>query len=479
MTEPVFCPALLIAAPASGQGKTTVVAAIARYHQRLGRKVRIFKTGPDFIDPMIHEHASGEPVYQLDLWMVGEEQSKQLLFEAALEADLILIEGVMGLFDGDPSSADLAIRFGVPVAAVIDASAMAQTFGALAHGLENYCADLSFAGVIANRVASEGHGKMLEDSLSDPKQWLGGLPRSEEITLPERHLGLYQATDISDLEKRINAAADLIASTNLSELPSAVSFSPCGEGLSTNKHLAGKYLSGSSLTGTSLTGKCIAIAKDAAFSFVYRANLNLLEAMGADLVFFSPLEDTALPEADSLYLPGGYPELYLDQLSANKALHKAIQQHYEEGKPIVAECGGMLYLLESLADKENHRAEMVGIIPASASMQQRLGGLGLQGASLPEGDLRGHTFHYSAFDSALGDSVLGGSAQDGSASGDSVPEFECIAQRHPYDKPGEGIIRSRGMLASYIHWYFPSNPKAAAKLFLKPEAGDVTFGEKK
>ncbi len=437
----VSCPALLIAAPASGQGKTTVVAAIARYHQRLGRKVRVFKTGPDFIDPMIHERASGAPVYQLDLWMVGEEQSKQLLFEAAQEADLILIEGVMGLFDGDPSSADLAIRFGVPVAAVIDASAMAQTFGALAHGLENYCADLSFTGVIANRVASEGHGRMLEDSLSDSQQWLGGLPRSEEITLPERHLGLYQAADISDLEKRINAAADLIASTNLSELPPAVSFSPCREGLSTNKYVAGNYLA----------GKCIAVAKDAAFSFVYRANLNLLKALGADLVFFSPLDDAELPEADSLYLPGGYPELYLDQLSANKALHKAIQQHYEGGKPVVAECGGMLYLLESLADKENHRSEMVGIIPASASMQQRLGGLGLQGASLPEGELRGHTFHYSTFDSAPGD---------------SAPEFECMAQRHLYDKPGEGIIRSKGLLASYVHWYLPSNPEAAAKLFL-------------
>lgn len=435
MSHPVDCPALLIAAPASGQGKTTVVAAMARYHQRLGRKVRVFKTGPDFIDPMIHERASGAPVYQLDLWMVGEEQSKQLLFEAAQEADLILIEGVMGLFDGDPSSADLAIRFGVPVAAVIDSSAMAQTFGALAHGLENYCADLEFSGVVANRVASEGHGKMLEASLSDLKQWLGGLPRSEEVTLPERHLGLYQAADIDDLEQRLNAAADLIATTKLSELPTAVSFASC------NKEVPLK----------TLDGQRIAVAGDAAFSFVYRANLDLLGAMGAELVFFSPLEDTELPVADSLYIPGGYPELYLDQLSANKTLHKAIQQHYEWGKPIVAECGGMLYLLESLADKENHRSEMVGIIPASASMQQRLGGLGLQGASLPEGELRGHTFHYSTFDSALGD---------------SAPEFECMTQHHPYEKPGEGIIRSKAMLASYVHWYFPSNPEAAAKLFL-------------
>ena len=138
MTKSVSCPALLVSAPASGQGKTTVVAALARYHRNQGRHVRVFKTGPDFIDPMIHEQASGNPVYQLDLWMVGESQSKQLLFEAALEADLILIEGVMGLYDGEPSSADLAVCFGVPVAAVIDASAMAQTFGAIASGLASY-----------------------------------------------------------------------------------------------------------------------------------------------------------------------------------------------------------------------------------------------------------------------------------------------------------------------------------------------------
>lgn len=439
MNDSVHCPALLIAAPASGQGKTTVVAAMARYHQRLGRKVRVFKTGPDFIDPMIHERASGASVYQLDLWMVGEEQSKQLLYQAAQEADLILIEGVMGLFDGEPSSADLAIRFGVPVAAVIDVSAMAQTFGALAHGLANYQTrdqataqeKIEFAGVIANRVASEGHGQMLESSISDPKQWLGQLPRSENISLPERHLGLHQAADIDDLEKRLNMAADLIANTHLSELPPAVSFEHCINETPT-KNLAGER---------------IAVARDMAFSFVYRANLDFLNAMGAELVFFSPLEDKVLPLADSLYFPGGYPELYLEQLSANKPLHQDIQQHYQSGKPIVAECGGMLYLLESLADREGNMSDMVGIIPASARMQKRLGGLGLQSASLPEGNLRGHTFHYSVFDHS--------------------PEFACQAQHHRYDKPGEGIVRSKGLLAAYVHWYFPSNPEAAAKLFCR------------
>lgn len=431
MTNSVACPALLIAAPASSQGKSTVVAALARYHQRLGRKVRVFKTGPDFIDPMIHERASGAPVYQLDLWMVGEAQSKQLLFEAAQDADLILIEGVMGLFDGNPSSADLAIRFGLPVAAVIDASAMAQTFGALAYGLSHYRADLCFYGVIANRVASEGHGKMLEASVSGGAQWLGQLPRAEDISLPERHLGLFQASDIGDLESRLDAAADLIAAdTRLQALPPLVAFDEAVK----------------DRPPTLLSGLRIGVARDAAFSFVYRANLDLLMAMGAELVYFSPLGDATLPVVDSLYLPGGYPELYLDKLSANRELHQAIQAHYDLGKPIVAECGGMLYLLESLTDINNHSAPMVGVIAASASMQKRLGGLGLQAASLPAGELRGHTFHYSTFD--------------------VPPAFDSMAQCHPYDRQGEGIIRHKGLVAAYIHWYFPSNPAAAAGLFL-------------
>ena len=158
------CSALFIAAPASGQGKTTVTAALARHHRDQGRVVRVFKTGPDFLDPMMLERASGAPVYQLDLWMGGEAHCRQLLYNAAGEADLILIEGVMGLFDGTPSSADLAALFDIPVLAVIDGSAMAQTFGAIAHGLAHYRAGLPFAGVLANRVASESHYQMLADS---------------------------------------------------------------------------------------------------------------------------------------------------------------------------------------------------------------------------------------------------------------------------------------------------------------------------
>lgn len=183
------CPALFISAPASGQGKTTITAGLARYHRRLGRRVRVFKTGPDFLDPMILARASGAPVLSLDLWMVGEAACRTLLAQAAAEADLILIEGVMGLFDGTPSSADLATTFGVPVLAVISAKAMAQTFGAVAFGLAQFRPQVPFYGVLANRVGSARHAQMLEEALSPALRWCGHIAASDEITLPDRHLG--------------------------------------------------------------------------------------------------------------------------------------------------------------------------------------------------------------------------------------------------------------------------------------------------
>ncbi|HBO9959526.1 TPA: cobyrinate a,c-diamide synthase, partial [Pseudomonas aeruginosa] len=218
------CPALLIAAPASGQGKTTVTAALARLHARQGRRVRVFKCGPDFLDPMILARASGAPVYQLDLWMVGEAEARRLLARAAGEADLILIEGVMGLFDGNPSAADLARRFGVPVLGVINGAAMAQTFGALAYGLAHFQPDLPFSGVLGNRVGSQRHSDILRDCLPPGMRWFGGLPRSAEFELPSRHLGLVQAEELADLDVRLDAAADALLASAETDLPEPVTF---------------------------------------------------------------------------------------------------------------------------------------------------------------------------------------------------------------------------------------------------------------
>lgn len=427
----VACPALLISAPASGQGKTTVTAAIAACHRSQGRRVRVFKTGPDFIDPTILEVASGHPVYQLDLWMGGESDCRAMLYKAANEADLILIEGVMGLFDGNPSSADLAKKFGIPILAVIDASAMAQTFAAMACGLSQLDSELPFYGVVANRVGSARHAQMLTERLPKALKFCGALPRSTEISLPERHLGLLQAKELPDIEQRIAEAARLWGELCDTGLPPAVEFSaPLVE----------------SGTDEGLKGVKIAVARDAAFSFLYRANLDCLEALGAELCFFSPLEDMVLPATDSLYLPGGYPELHLQKLAENLAMQDSIRAHHASGKPILAECGGMLYVLQSLTDAEGESAPMLGLMDGHAVMQKRLSALALQSVVLDEGALRGHTFHYSKVETDMAP-VARGACPNG-------------------NKTSEAVYQSQRLTASYIHFYFPSNPLAVARLFV-------------
>ncbi|WP_458139353.1 cobyrinate a,c-diamide synthase [Methylomonas sp. YC3] len=423
------CPAMLISAPASGQGKTTVTAALAYYHRQQGRKVRVFKTGPDFIDPQILAYASGQPVYQLDLWMMGEAHCRELLYRAAAEADLILIEGVMGLFDGDSSSADLAQALAVPVAAVIDAQGMAQTFAAVAFGLANYRPDLAFAGVIANKVGSAGHARMLREALPAGMPLLAAMSRDEAVGLPSRHLGLLQADEIGDLDTRLARAAELLNSFTPCVLPEPVAF----VAVSTDP------------PPRLLQGKRIAVARDAAFSFIYQANLNCLQAMGAELVFFSPLADSALPEADSVYLPGGYPELHLQALADNLAMKQALTEHHQVGKAIYAECGGFLYLLDSLADKEGYQAAMVGLLPGSAVMQTRLANLGMHSLQLAQGEIRGHSFHFSRLETTL----------------------EPIAVSSPQRSfgHGEGFFRNGSLQASYLHLYFPFNPQLAAGFF--------------
>ena len=425
------CPALLISAPGSNHGKTTVTAALARYHVNQGRRVRVFKNGPDFLDPMILEQASGQPVYQLDLWLAGETECRRLLYEAAQNADLILIEGVMGLFDGEPCSADLAEKLGVPVLVVIDATGVAQTLGAIAYGLAHFRPGLAFAGVLANSVASVRHAEMIAQGIPSDIHYFGGLPRDAQFVFPDRHLGLVQAEEIIDLESRVTAAAASIASTGLAALPQAVEFAlPECEPLP-----------------PLLSGIRIGIARDTAFSFIYAANLDLLRALGATLVFFSPLADAVLPDVDSIYLPGGYPELHLQTLQNNQAMQAALQTHFRQGKPIYAECGGMLYLFESLTDKTGQRSAMTGILPGHACMQTRLKGLGYQSAPMPGGVLRSHTFHHSQIETPLLPLAWG-------------------ERLYPSTTAGEAIFQMERLIASYLHCYFPSHPLATAQLFL-------------
>ena len=444
MTYAPCCPAILIAAPASGQGKTTVACALARLHSRQGRRVRVFKCGPDFLDPYWLTLASGAPVHQLDLWMTGEQDCAQRLHDAAKEADLIIVEGVMGLFDGDPSAADLAQRFGLPVLAVIDAGAMAGTFGALAWGLQHYREGLRFAGVLANRAGSPGHCEMLKEGLRDPGQWQGALMRSETFSLPERHLGLVMAYELEDAVARLDAVADALAMTPLGQMSAgeldawSVAFPAIDCAGDFPKH--------------ALQGKTLAVARDAAFCFLYAANIDCLEAMGAELVFFSPLKDGAIPACDALWLPGGYPELHAATLAGNVSMKASISAHVAAGKPVWAECGGMMALFDRLVTIEGASYPMWGQLHGVVTLQKRLAALGPQQLEVAGGVLRGHAFHYSTCTTDL----------------QPVTHTQAAPGRKLRGE-GEALYVSGASLAvkaSYFHAWFASCPEAAAKLFL-------------
>jgi cobyrinic acid a,c-diamide synthase len=430
VNAPCRCPALLVSAPASGQGKTSVTAALARWHARQGRRVAVFKTGPDFLDPLVTGRAAGAPAYQLDLWMGGEAEVRARLYAAAGAADLILVEGVMGLFDGAPSSADLAAKLGLPVLAVIDGSAMAQSFGAVAYGLAHYRDDVRLHGVAANRIGGDYHAQLLRDSLPADIKWLGALPRDAALALPERHLGLVAAGEVDDLDTRLDALADAWSRHADTALPQATTFAPAAP----------------PAVPPLLRGRRVAVARDAAFCFIYPANLDLLRAAGAELAFFSPLAGEPLPDCDAAWLPGGYPELHLAALSRRTDLHAALRAHRDAGKPLLAECGGMLFLLDRLADGAGHEAAMAGLLRGRAALQPRLVALGLQDVALPEGAVRGHTFHHVQAD---------------------VEAPPIAVAVNPNGAPGrEAVYRDRRLTASFVHVYFPSDPEAAVRLFL-------------
>jgi len=444
--QATLCPALFISAMASGQGKTTITAGLARYHRNQGRKVRVFKTGPDYLDPLILEQAAGSPAEQLDLWMVGKQRCRHYLYEAAKEADLILIEGVMGLYDGDPSGADLAEFFGIPVVAIISAPTMAQTVGAIALGLKQYRPSLPFAGIIANTLGSDRHAELVAESMPEGIALLGCLKKQDQLTLPQRHLGLVRPHELEDYDDRLNQIAEVLHTAGLCDLPAPVAFYDAEEPLVDKQE--------DKLEDDSLTGIKIGIARDEAFSFIYPANLKLLEQAGAELHFFSPCADSQLPDVDCLWLPGGYPELHLEALSKNQSMQKAIKAFYEQGHKILAECGGMLYIQRSINTLDGQEWPMSGLIPGTGVMRTKGGCQGMQSADLPEGVLRGHAHHRSKSENTL-------------------PAIS-FGKRIKHPAPGEPVVRSKGLTASYLHFYFPSNLAATVRLFQPAEKNRTT-----
>lgn len=434
--------ALLVAAPASGQGKTTVAAGLARLHARRGARVRCFKCGPDFIDPMWLAAASGHAVDPLDLWLLGEDECARRLAAAAAEADLVIVEGVMGLFDGQPTAADLAQRFGLPVLTVIDAGAMAGTFAAVAHGLQTWQPGLPWAGVLANRVAGERHAAMLQEALREPAQWQGALMRDAALTLPERHLGLALPDD--------HALHRADARTVLDAAATALRATPLGQRrLADWPQWMAPQAPAAETVPPLLQGCRIAVARDAAFAFVYDANLALLRALGAQTLMFSPLAGDTLPDCDALWLPGGYPELHAAALASCHALRHQVQAHVRAGKPLWAECGGLMVLAEQLVDAQGVSHAMWGLLPGRAVLGRRLAALGPHRWAVPGVDapsLRGHSFHWSSFETP------------------ARPAWHTEAVMAARGA-GEPVFAQGSLRASWFHPWWPSSPRLAAWLF--------------
>lgn len=444
---------LLISAIASGQGKTSVTAALARKLCQQGQRVRVFKTGADFIDPMILARACGQPVYSLDLWLLGLDACRALLAQAAHEADVILIEGVMGLYDGSPSSADLARAFGVPVLVVIDASAMAQTAGAVVLGLRDF-GPVELAGVVANRIASPGHAQMVAGALREVAL-LASLPRQAQ-SLPERHLGLVLPDEVDALDALLDQLAQQLQIdwAAWQQLPrqsfAAALHAEAGDTVATQPPLH---------------GKTIAIARDAAFAFIYPANLDCLRALGAELCFFSPLQDQAVPaHADALWLPGGYPELYAATLAQAGQWQSSIRAAQQRQMPIMAECGGMMVLAEELCDIEGKTWPMAGLLAGRIVMQNRLAALGPQSLATPQGTLRGHAFHFSRFETTLAALMY----TNKPARKHTGEPADAANDKSAGD--GEAVYRVGNLTASYFHAWFASCPHSTASLFLPSAA---------
>ncbi len=462
-------PRLIIAGTSSGVGKTTVTLAVLAALTARGRRVQAFKAGPDFIDPGHHQAATGRPSRNLDGWMLGEALNREIFARVAADADISIIEGMMGLFDGSSpvdekgSTAELAKQLKAPVLLVIDGSAMARSAAAMASGYARFDPSLRVAGVIFNRVGGEGHYRLLKEAVEAETNLavVGYLPHDSAVTVPDRHLGLVTAIEqgSSDLYRRLGeAAARSIELDRVEALAQDVR----GEALGVRGERQAVRQGQNRLTPhpSRLTVK-VGVAYDPAFCFYYPENLELLEAAGAEIVKFSPLQDRALPDVDMLYLGGGYPELHAETLAANSAMRNAVRRFAEGGGPIYAECGGMMYLTQAIRDFGGKAYEMVGLFPAEAVMRKPGLTLGYRAVELsrpcilgkPGVIARGHEFHYSVLEPR-------GSLH-----------YACSLTDAQGESKGQDGLVMGNTLALYTHLHFASQPQLARTLVASARRG--------
>ncbi|HXX67461.1 MAG TPA: cobyrinate a,c-diamide synthase [Polyangiaceae bacterium] len=442
-------PRLVIAGVSSGVGKTTVTVALARALRTRGLRLALFKCGPDYLDPTYHERATGSSSRNLDGWMMGKEAVLATFAHAARGADLALIEGVMGFYDGasptgeQGSTAEIAKWLEAPVALVVDAGGMSRSLAALVRGFVSFDLEARVAAVIANRIGGRGHLELLRSAQTFPPI-LGGLPVDRQHAFPERHLGLQTADASAVPEEWLDhwgaLAAEGFAFDALTEIARSAPAlaAPVSGSAGTTNHVCR-----------------IGVARDGAFHFYYDDNLRRLEALGAELHTFSPTRDASLPDVDGLYFGGGYPETFARELSANTPMLSAVRAFARAGGPVYAECGGLMYLTRAIVTASGERHSMVGLFSTEARMHDTLQALGYVEVETQSTTIlgeagtrfRGHEFRYSEL-----------------APAPEPPSVHCVysvRKRRGSECFREGY-RVNNVVASYVHAHWASNPNVAA-----------------
>ena len=438
---------LCLAGTQSGCGKTTVSLGIMAALTQRGHSVQPFKVGPDFIDPGHHRRVTGRDSHNLDGWMMTQSYNREIFSRYSRDADVAVIEGVMGLFDGfsgkdeSGSTAQMAKWLKIPLFLVIDARSMARSAAAIALGFSLFDPNIPITGIIFNRIGSEGHKEIIQDAMDalSGVPVFGYLPREEGLEIPSRHLGLVTDEDFKIDKGRVESLAHWIESNlDLDRL------------MTTSQD--GVPAPGSNVSTRKGEVK-IGLAKDEAFSFYYPENLRLLREAGAELIPFSPIHEKKLPEGiTGLILGGGYPELHCKQLAENRSLLKEIKDFGLNGGPIYGECGGFMFLMNQIRDQNGKNYPMVGLFPMEAVMEHRLKSLGYREIVTKEPSLlgpsgtriRGHEFHYSSVNNK----------------GSVTAPIYKMTDRKASSKGEEGFLRNN-VLGSYVHLHWGSNPDVA------------------
>lgn len=389
----------VLAATHSGAGKTTITAGILGALKKRGYNVQAFKTGPDYIDPAFHSFITEKPAYNLDSFLLEDNTIKHLYAKHAKEADVTVVEGVMGLFDGVGGTEDLgstaylAKCLELPVFLVIDGSGQARSAGALVKGFAAFDPLVKIAGIIVNKVSTKGHFDIIKQAVETTTgiPCVGYVTKNQNVQLTSRHLGLVPAGEVENLNQKLSEVIDMIESCI--DLDSMLELSKRERPELKSSHL--------DLKKGLYKGLSVAVAKDRSFSFYYEDNLQLMAEMGLELKCFSPMEDSSLPQADFLYIGGGFPEVFGKALSENHSMKESIRAFANANKPIYAECGGLMYLCQAIVDLEGHRHEMLGLIQGEAVMTGKLKHFGYNFISVSQNiseagiRMKGHEFHRS------------------------------------------------------------------------------------